>query len=111
MGRVAGRGPFRAIVAELADEQVFVRWLQPGEPDPTDEELEAIAKSYQLGSSTSGRRRGRPPFHRSEEERGNAGLHVNVRVMGYMRIDPLASVLTEDEQAYLAGLNDDGTIG
>ncbi len=104
MGAVAGGGPFRAIVAELADEVVLVRWLQTDEPDPTDAELASLAEGIRLGAADWN------PKYR-EYEMANGGLGVNVRVVGYLWAGPFKYMLTPQQQMALAGLNDDGTIG
>jgi hypothetical protein len=93
MASVQGGGNFRAIVAELADEVALVRQLQPDEPDPTDDELAALAESFRLGASGF-----------RDSEMANGGLPVTCRVVAYAWAGPFAYNLTDEQRRALAGL-------
>lgn len=104
MAAVRGGGKQRAIVAELAGEVVFVRWLPPDEPDPSQEELDALAESYRLGAADY------DPKYR-ELEPGNGGRPVTCRVTAYAYPGPLAYTYTPEQIMAMAGVNDDGSVG
>jgi hypothetical protein len=92
MGSVHGGGNFRAIVAELKDEIILIRYLQPGEDDPSEVELEQLAHAYRLSGS-------------GVDEMANGGVPVTCRVVDYKWHGPLAYTLSPEQQLALAGLS------
>jgi hypothetical protein len=92
MASIHGGGNYRSIMVQTGQGVQLAYHLQATDPDPTQEQLDAIAYSYALSSE-------------------NHGVQCAAFVIKEMRPGPLWSQLDNDQYLQLGGIGADGQPG